>query len=316
MTKSSSTMKVAQVTEFGKPPKVVEVDSPIVLGDAPESDLVDLKLTATGIHRLVQARAAGNHYSAKGLPHIPGVDGVFKTADGKLVFVSFISPTGGTMAEELKAPKASIVPVPDGCDPIQVAGLVNPIMSGWMALATRVRDLPKNFTVLIVGATSLSGTCAITVSREFGAGKVIGCARNLEKMANLGLDDTIKLEDDVNKTDFSKLGQVDVILDYLYGPIIPHLFSSLSRPARTVQYIQIGSVAGLSTELPADQLRSKNIAMTGSGPGSWSVQQYFQQLPGMVGIVSKIRPYKFETVHLPEIENAWTKGGERIVVVP
>lgn len=309
-------MKVAQVTEFGRPPKVVEVDSPIVLGEAPESDLVDLKLTATGIHRLVQSRAAGNHYSSKGLPHIPGVDGVFKTVDGKFVYIAIITPTGGTMAEELKAPKAQFVPVSDGCDPVQVAGLVNPIMSSWMALATRVHDLPKDFTVLIVGATSLSGTCAVTVSREFGAGRVIGCARNLEKMANLELDETIKLEDDVKKTDFSKLGQVDVILDYLYGPIIPHLFSSLSRPARVVQYVQIGSVAGLTMELPADLLRSKNIVMTGSGPGAWSLQQFHQQLPGMVGIVSKIRPYKFETVHLSDIESAWTKGGERMVVVP
>src|SRR5215469_4241677 len=292
-------MKVAQVTEFGKPPKCVEVDGPIVLGEAPESEMVNLKLTATGIHRVVQARAAGKHYSAKGLPHIPGADGVFKTADGKLVFVAAITPTGGTMAEEVKVPKAILVPVPDDCDPIQVAGLVNPIMASCMALTTRVHDLPKNFTVLIVGATSLSGTCAIAVSREFGAGRVIGCARNLEKMADLGLDETIKLEDEVEKTDFSKLGQVDVILDYIYGPIIPHLFRSLFRPARMVQYVQIGTVAGLTIELPGDELRSKNIAMTGSGPGSWSLQQFSQQLPGMVGVVSKVRPYKFETVHLP-----------------
>jgi len=309
-------MKVAQVTEFGKPPKAVEVDEPIVLGEAPESDMVNLKLTATGIHRLVQSRAAGQHYSAKGLPHIPGVDGVFKTSDGKHVYMAIITPTGGTMAEELKAPKAGLIPVPDGCDPIQVAGLVNPIMSSWMALATRIRDLPKDFTVLIVGATSLSGTCAVAVSREFSAGRVIGCARNLEKMTDLGLDETIKLENEIEKTDFSKLGQVDLILDYLYGPIIPHLFRSLSRPVRMVQYVQIGSVAGLTMELPADQLRSKNIAMTGSGPGAWSLQQFSQQLPGIVGIVSKVRPYNFEKVHLADIESAWTKGGERIVVVP
>jgi len=83
-----------------------------------------------------------------------------------------------------------------------------------------------------------------------------------------------------------------------------------------VQYVQIGTVAGLTIELPGDELRSKNIAMTGSGPGSWSLQQFSQQLPGMVGVVSKVRPYTFETVHLPDIESAWTKGGERIVVVP
>ena len=308
-------MKVAQVTEFGKPPKVVEVDGPIVPVEAPESDLVDVKLVATGVHRLVQSRAAGMHYSAKGLPHIPGVDGVFKTADGKLVYTAMIAPKGGSMAEELKVPKKNLTPISDGCDPVQVAGLLNPIMSSWMALSTRVDDLPNDFTVLIIGATSLSGTCAITVAREFGAGKVIGCARNVDKMADLGLDETIKMEDEVEKTDFSKLGQVDVILDYLYGPIIPHLFRSLSRPARTVHYVQIGSVAGRTMELPADQLRSKDIVMTGAGPGSWSLKQFSEQLSGMVGVVGKAKPYKFETIHLADVEDAWNKGG-RIVVVP
>lgn len=313
---TATMVKLVEVTEFGQPPHLVDLPSAPVAAQAPESDLVTLKLLATGIHRLVQSRAAGKHYSAQGLPHIPGVDGVFKGQDGKLYYGSAISPKGGTMAEEIKLPKRNLTPIPDGSDPVQVAGLMNPIMSSWMALATRVTNLPKNFTCVIVGATSLSGTCAITIAREFGAGKVIGIARNVSKMEGLGLDAMIKMEDDVSKTDFSKLGNVDVILDYLYGPIVPHLFASFPRFTPTVQYVQIGSVAGLTTDLPADFLRSRNIVMSGSGPGSWSMQQFGKEISGMVGVVEKIKKMPFQEVPLAEVESSWSKGGERIIVVP
>lgn len=117
-------MKAVQVTEFGQPPHLVDLPSPIVpVDDVPEAKQVDLKLLATGIHRLVQSRAAGKHYSAKGLPHIPGIDGVLKTPDGKMVYAAAISPKGGTMVEELKLPKSNIVPVPEGSDPIKLRAL-------------------------------------------------------------------------------------------------------------------------------------------------------------------------------------------------
>jgi len=307
-------MKAIQVTELGQPPKLIELDSPIVVGDAPE--MVDVKLVASGVHGLVRSRAAGKHYSAKGLPHTPGVDGVFETPDGNLFYAAAISPRGGTMVEELKLPKRNLTPLPKGTDPVQAAGLVNPIMASWLALATRVTNLPENFTCVIVGATTLSGICAITVAREYGAGKVIGVARNPSKMEGLGLDHAIKLEDDVEKTDFSALPPVDVILDFLFGPIIPHLFRSLVNPPKVVQYVQIGSVASLTAELPADQLRSKNIVMSGSGPGAWSLQQLAQETPNMVNMVHKIKPYKFQTVPLAKVEETWNKVGDRLVVVP
>lgn len=189
-------------------------------------------------------------------------------------------------------------------------------MSSWMALSSRVRDLPKDFTCVIVGATTLSGTCAVTIAREFGAARVIGVARSTSKMAHLGLDAVIKLEDDVSQTDFSGLRQVDVVLDYLYGPVIPHLFRSLQRPARTVQYVQIGSVAGLTADLLADQLRSKNIVMSGAGPGAWSLAELGKELPRMVGVVGKLKPFPFQKVRFEEVEGAWNKGGERMIVVP
>lgn len=38
-------------------------------------DVVRLKVLCAGVHNVVRERAKGEHYSAKELPHCPGVDG-------------------------------------------------------------------------------------------------------------------------------------------------------------------------------------------------------------------------------------------------
>jgi NADPH:quinone reductase-like Zn-dependent oxidoreductase len=306
-------MKIAQVTEFGKPPEYVEVEDPPV--PAPDSDLVQVKMLAAGVHLLVRGRAAGQHYSAQGLPHIPGTDGVGTTPDGQLVYFSTFWPKGGSFAELINVPKAAITPIPKGRDPVQMAGSINPATSSWMALTARTNDLPKNFSVLILGATSTSGIIAITLARALGAGKVIGAARNAAKMADLGLDETITLADKATETDFSKAEDVDVVLDYLYGDIAAHLFTSL-KPTTPVQYVQIGSMTGNDISLPSAVLRSKNITLRGTGPGSWSLKEYAEQLPKCFEAMAGLKPSNFSVVKMKDIESAWGRTKERLVVVP
>lgn len=101
-------------------------------------------------------------------------------------------------------------PVPEGMDPVQASALLNPAMSSWMALRTRTTNLPSTFTALVMGATFASGSIAISLARSLGAGKVVGVARNLATLETLDLDEKIVLQDPVEKTDFSKLGNVDV----------------------------------------------------------------------------------------------------------
>jgi NADPH:quinone reductase-like Zn-dependent oxidoreductase len=313
-TRQALAMKIARVTEFGKPPKAVEASNP----PAPSANEVQIKLLATGVHRLVQSRAAGKHYSAQGLPQIPGVDGVGTTVpDGKLVYFSTLTPKGGSFQEILNVPNEKAVPVPEGADPVQVAGLLNPVMASWMGLATRTSDLPKGFSVLIVGVTSLSGSVAVSVARVFGAGKVYGCARSVQKMEALGLDGTIELKDHAEETDFSSVADVDVVLDFLYGPVIPYLFQT-AKPTTPMQYVQIGTVISLTADLPGDVLRSKNITLRGTGPGAWSGKQFDEQLPKMLETLGKgkIKKHEFREVKLDDVEKVWLEKGERLVVVP
>lgn len=305
-------MKQAQVAAWGEAPKYIEVADP---GPAPPGHR-QLKVLASAVHQLVRSRAAGNHYSATGLPHIPGVDGVGQTSDNKLFYFSALNSTGGSMTEIINVPIEKTVPVPDGADPIQVAGLLNPVMASWMALATRTSGLQPGFTAVVLGATGLSGAAAVDVARIFGAGRIIGVARNAAKMADLELDAAIELAHDASETDWTDAMDADVILDFLYGPVALGLFRAL-KPTKPVQYVQIGTIAGRAIELPGDILRSKDITVRGTGPGSWQGKDFNHQAPDMVKAIAagKIRPGQFRQVRLQDIEAAWNQqGGERLMI--
>ncbi|KAL8947560.1 MAG: hypothetical protein Q9222_006174, partial [Ikaeria aurantiellina] len=213
-----------------KPPRFASTSKP----PEPEasSGLVQLKVLATGLHRLVRSRATGQHYSSTGVPNIPGIDGVGETPDGQRVFFLCFKD-GGSFAEYINVPRKMTWPLPSGLDPVHAAGLVNPALSSWMAMTARCDNLPPDFSVLIMGATSASGRLAIPLARALGAKRIIGCARNEEKLKTLeGLDDCIILQDPAGSSEFSQLGHVDVILDYVYGPAAVQLLKSLKPAGR------------------------------------------------------------------------------------
>lgn len=310
-------MKQAQVANWGELPKYIDVDEP---GDAPAGH-VQLRVLAVGVAQLVKGRATGKHYSAKTLPHIPGVDGVGQAADGQLYYFNAMSDQGGSMTEVINVPRQKVVPIPDGTDPVQVAGLVNPVMASWMALAKRTTGLQRGFTALIIGATGMSGVAAVDVARIFGAAKVVGVGRSAAKMAGLGLDATIELGADPTETsgiDWTSAMDVDVILDFLYGPPTLSLFTAL-KPEKPVQYVQIGTVVERTITLSGDLLRSKDITMRGTGPGAWQMKDFGAELPKMIEVIAsgKVRPGKFQQVKMADIESAWIQqGGDRIIIAP
>lgn len=307
-------MKQAQVTAWGQPPKPVEVAD---LGPPPPGHH-QLTVLAAGVHQLAKSRAAGTHYSASGLPHIPGVDGVGQTSDGKLFYFNALSPMGGSMAEVINVPVEKTVPVPDGADPVQIAGLVNPVMASWMAITARTVGLQPGFTAVVLGATGVSGAAAVDVAHALGAGKVVGVARSAAKMAGLGLEAIVELASDGSQTDWAAAMDADVILDFLYGPAALDLLRAL-KAAKPVQYVQIGTITAPTIDLPGDLLRSNDITMRGTGPGSWQGKDFNREASNMIKAIASgtIKPGKFQGVKLQDIETAWgQKGGDRMIITP
>jgi len=290
----------AQVLAWGDVPNYATLRTP----DLPASNETQIEVAAVGLHHIVRKRALGQHYSATILPHIPGIDGTGTSIDGRDVYFLTLPSGTGSFVERVNVPCADVFELPLNSDKVQIAALVNNAVSSWMALRRRTVALPRDFTVLILGATSASGAVAVPLARSLGAGKVIGCGRNVEKLATLGLDLTVPLLEPITATNFDSLGQVDVILDYIYGPATVQLLNSL-KPTRHVQYIQIGNVAATDITLSADTLRSKNITMTGSGIGSFSPDELRAEIPGLLNAVQKLPRVKLNVVPLSEVKTVW-----------
>ncbi len=184
-----------------------------------------------------------------------------------------------------------------------------------MGLKKRTERLKEGWTCLILGATTTSGGIAVSIARELGAGKVVGVARNLKALSALGLDGSIQLMDPVDKTDFKSVGNVDVVLDYLYGAPALELLTQLSSKVPT-QYVQIGSMAGLEANIPAAIFRSKDITMRGSGPGAWPATALREEYGGMLGALLKAGKKDLNVVKLSEVGSVWNEKGDRIVFIP
>jgi NADPH:quinone reductase-like Zn-dependent oxidoreductase len=304
-----STIKGAIIKTWGTTPTYTSLPTP----PPPSTGEVQIRVIAAGIHRLVRGRTTGKHFSATKLPHIPGSDGVGRTThDNKLVYFTTFWEKG-SFADIVNVAERDVIPLPEDLDPVQVAGLVNPALSSWMSIRARTRDLPQDFSVLIVGATTTSGMVAASVARILGSGKVFGAARRMEGLENAGYDGLIQLKENPEETDYSSVAEVDLVLDYIYGPAIVHLFKAL-KPMRAVQYVQVGTLASTSVDLPGDLLRAKDITMRGSAPGSYSMEVLAQEMPKMLASLKDVPKQKFKVVELKDIETEWVDEKSRIVV--
>ncbi|OAA62857.1 Alcohol dehydrogenase superfamily, zinc-type [Niveomyces insectorum RCEF 264] len=318
-------MHYAQVQAFGEPPQYLEgPDLPV-----PAAGQIRVKILAAAVHRLVQMRAAGQHFTARSTPLDPSADAVgVDEATGTVYYIPVLS--GALFAEYANIDAAQLVPLPAGADPVTVAALANPVSSAWLALTERVVNVPNNFRVLILGVTGTSGRAAIRVARHFGAATVIGAARNEAALQRLqadkanGIDEYVVLRSPVADTAaaFAALGHVDVVLDYVYGAAAATLLDNLQTGAeQETQYVNIGTIANDETlPLRAQTLRSKRLRLTGSAPGAWSVAAMARQVKGIVEMAATLpKPEDVVPYPLADVTKVWNTDEarkKRLVLLP
>jgi NADPH:quinone reductase-like Zn-dependent oxidoreductase len=155
-------------------------------------------------------------------------------------------------------------------------------MSSYAALMERARFV-KGESVLINGATGVSGRLAIQIAKHFGARRVIATGRNQASVAGLdalGATELIPLDqpaESLTKAFRREIqeGGIDVILDYLWGPPAESLIAAAAGHGSPIgepriRFVQIGSLAGGTIALPGGALRSSGLELMGSGLGSVS----------------------------------------------
>jgi len=320
------TMNAAVVTSFSEPPHYLPFDVP----QPGTGDEMLVDVLAAGLHPRVRSGAAGVHYTSTGtLPMIPGIDAVGRRPDGKLIYFVAGDDALGTMADKAVADVRRAIELPADVNVAKVAAAMNPAMSSWVALRLRVPIEPGQ-SVLVLGVTGNAGAMAVQVAKRLGAGRVVGAGRDLDRLsavAAAGADDVIALTADEDATGTAlavAAAETDIVLDYLWGEpaqrAIVALLTARSDRSRAMNWIQIGSVAGPTIELPSAALRSANLRVLGNGQGAVSGRAYLAELPSLVAeIDSGAIAVTANPVPLADVQAAWTQAspaGERTVLVP
>jgi NADPH:quinone reductase-like Zn-dependent oxidoreductase len=321
-------MKAAIIARAGADPVYGDFAEP-VLDDSRE--LVDL--VAAGIHPVVRSLASGRHYGRTATwPLIPGVDAVARTGDGVLCYTGFVEAPYGTLAERMAVPAGMRLVLPGHANPAQIAGGVNPGLASWLPLTAHKAAAGSLGTVVVLGATGMAGLLAVQNARLLGASRVIAAGRNsdaLGRAAAAGAD-VVGIGGD-RSADASSIaatldgGSPSLVLDFVWGQPAEAMFEALTgrglaEDGADISYVQIGALAGASAAVPSALLRSRRIAISGSGAGSASVAQIMAELPGYLQLIADGSvEVPVRTFRLSRIADAWSAAAERgprVVVLP
>ncbi len=318
-------MKAAVVTDFDAPPSYGEFPVPA----ARTADEAVVEVVAAGLHPRVRSQANGSHYtSTDELPLVPGIDGVGRMADGSLRYFILPDTNLGSMAEQTLVDLRRSVPLPVGTDAVRVAAAMNPTMSSWLALRRRIQ-FRAGQQVLVLGATGNAGRMAVQVARHLGAKTVVAAGRRPERLAELpelGASAVVSLNgepDHVAAQLGAATGQVDVVIDYLWGtPAAAAMRAVLTHRTddeRPLSWIQIGSVAGPEAPILSAALRAFPLQIVGSGQGSVSTSDILAELPELAAQINA-GTFRVDAraVPLSGVEGAWADTGsdQRIVITP
>lgn len=321
-------MHAAVLHSVGTAPRYEEFREPVV-ADKDREAIVHVH--AASLKPIDRQLASGSHYASHGdFPRVCGSDGVGHLDDGQRVFFGGPRPPHGAMAERTVVPRAFTFPIPESLSDEAAAALPNPAVSAWLSLAYRAKLAPGE-SVLILGATGVTGRLAVKIAKLLGAGRVVAAGRSpeaLNALRDLGADATISLAltaAELRDAFAQEAGQsgFQVVIDYVWGEPAQAFLEAITRREFAVvqseaRFVQVGESAAPTITLPAAVLRSTAITMMGTAgiPARDVLVDAFQQV--IAHAASGDLQIETERVPLREIESAWQRNrpGCRLVIVP
>ncbi len=241
-----------------------------------------IKVTAAGVNRADVLQAAGKYPPPPGASEIIGMEvsgvvaevgsGVTGRSVGQEVCALL---AGGGYAEHVAVPAGQVMPIPEGVDLIDAAGLPEAACTVWSNLVLTAH-LSEGQLLLVHGGASGIGSHAIQVARALGARVAVtaGSADKLELCRELGAQITINYRDE----DFvarlrEETDGADVILDIMGAAYLDRNIDALATDG---QLVVIGMQGGVKGELNLGKLLAKRARVIGttlrgrpvSGPNS------------------------------------------------
>ncbi len=231
---------------------------------------VVVKVAAAGVNRADVLQAAGKYPPPPGASDIIGMEvsgviaeageGVTEWSVGQEVCALL---AGGGYAEYVAVPAGQVLPIPDGVDLVDAAGLPEVACTVWSNLVLTAH-LGKGQLLLMHGGASGIGTHAIQIARALGARVAVtaGSADKLDFCRELGAEITINYRDE----DFvARLHQesdgADVIFDIMGAAYLDRNIDALATDG---QLVIIGMQGGVKGELNIGKLMAKRARVIGT----------------------------------------------------
>ncbi|BBZ30854.1 oxidoreductase [Mycolicibacterium madagascariense] len=230
---------------------------------------VVIDVTAAGVNRADLLQAAGHYPPPPGASPTIGLEvsghvsalgpGVHAWSVGQPVCALL---AGGGYAERVAVPAGQVMPIPDGVELHEAAGLPEVACTVWSNLGMTAHLAPGQ-TVLFHGGASGIGTHGIQVAKAMDCLVAVtaGSAEKLEVCRTLGADILINYRDEdfVERitTDTDGRG-ADVILDLLGASYLDRNIDALAPDGRVVT---IGFQGGLKAELNFGKLMAKRAGV-------------------------------------------------------
>jgi len=319
-------MKAAVLHSFDRPPQYEEFSNPI----AGENEHI-VHVRAAALKPVDKQIANGSHYaSPHTLPFVCGIDGTGHLEDGTRFYFAGSRLPYGAMAQQTVVPRNRCFPLNNDIDDLTAAALINPGVSAWLTLTSRAK-LVRGETVLVLGATGVTGKLAVRIAKLLGAGRVVAAGRNKQMLRTLhksGADATVCItnnDDELRESFVREAGDsgFPVVVDYNWGlptEVLLNCFMQKEFIAvkSETRLVQVGESAGPTVSLPAAVLRSCALTILGTAgiPPRDGLVEAFQQVTSRAAS-GELR-IDVEKVPLAEVENAWQRNehGRRLVFSP
>lgn len=309
-------MRALLCKEHGLPDKLELVD------DCPEPEAgkgeVVIEIKAAGLNFPDVLIIQGKYQIQPDLPFSPGgecageVIAVGEGVQRYKVGDKVIAMTGhGCFRDQIAVSEHAVMPMPQGLDFTQAAGVAMTYFTSYHALKQRA-ELAAGETLLVLGAAGGVGSTAVELGKLMGA-RVIAAASSEEKLAlcrELGADDTINYSEQDLKTAVKELtgGKgVDVVYDPVGGDYAEPALRGMAWKGR---YLVIGFAAGDIPEIPLNLTLLKGCSIVGVFWGRFIAEEpevHLQNIKELWGLFAegKLKPAINDVFPIDQYEEAY-----------
>lgn len=259
-------MRVIEHGDGGKP-DVLHIGQRSV--PTPGQGEVLIKISAAGVNGPDLKQRAGNYPPPKGASDLIGleVSGHIEALGDGTSGWSVGDPVcaltnGGGYAEFVAVPAGQVLPVPNGVDLIDAAGLCETFFTVWSNVWFG-HDVPAGGTMLVHGGGGGIGSTAVQLGAAFGQRvfATAGGSASIQLAKDMGAERVINYRDEDFVEIVTEAGGADIIVDFLGGP---YTARNLKCTRMDTRIIQLAFDLGAKAEINLIPFLVKRVSLTGA----------------------------------------------------